>query len=53
METKEYKSLKDYKSYELVKELKRRDDIEVIFIEPYDKITLNVEGVATILIDRN
>ena len=58
--------LKDYKTYELSKELGKREYIQSIFVEPYgratiivepensndDNIILNVDGSATIMIDR-
>lgn len=45
--------LEDYKSGELVLELLHRTDIEAKFIESNENITLNVEGPAMILIDKN
>ena len=61
------KELADYKSYELSRELKKRKDIQSIFVEPYgkatiivepenpdeDNIVLNIEGCASIMIDAN
>lgn len=56
--------LKDYRTYELSKELEKREHIQSFFIDPYGKATiiienenpsnniiLNIEGAATILID--
>ena len=61
------KELKNYKTYELSRELEKRETIQSIFIEPYgkatiivepenpdkDNIVLNIEGCASIMIDRS
>lgn len=60
------KELADYKTYLLSRELQKREHIQSIFVEPYgkatiivepehsdeDNIVLNVDGCATIIIDR-
>lgn len=60
------KELADYKTYLLSRELQKREHIQSIFVEPYgkatiivkpehsdeDNIILNVDGCATIIIDR-
>ena len=35
---------------ELVKELEKREGVERVIVDPYDKKTINVEGAAVVLI---
>lgn len=41
--------LKVFKTRELVEELKKREGVEVVLINPYKKEKLEIEGPATLL----
>ena len=44
------KELSEYKTVELVTELKRREGVETYEIEPYASQTVNAEGPAIVLV---
>lgn len=44
------KELQRVKTYDLVKELKKREGVTVRYAEPHDDVHVDVNGPATILI---
>ncbi len=44
------KKLEDYKTFELVKELSKREGVKKIIAEPYEDCEIKVNGTATILV---
>lgn len=43
-------SIKDFKTCELVEELKKREGIEAHWAEPYEDLTVDVNGPAIVLV---
>ena len=41
--------IKDFKTYELVEELKKREGVETIVINPYEKEKKEIEGPIILL----
>ncbi len=48
--TEDSKKLKDFETYELVEELKRRKGVTFETTEPYENKKINIEGPAVTLI---
>lgn len=48
--TEDSKKLKDFETYELVEELKRRKGVTFETAEPYENKKINIEGPAVMLI---
>ena len=42
--------LSNYSTFELVKELKRREGVEAKIAEPYQDVQININGPAVILV---
>ncbi|MBE6877337.1 MAG: BC1881 family protein [Ruminococcus sp.] len=42
--------LKEIPTYQLVEELKNREAVKTIIVEPYEDFTVNVNGSAVVLI---
>jgi hypothetical protein len=44
------KNIKDFKTCELVEELKQREEVEKYFAEPYDTLKVITDGPAVVLV---
>lgn len=44
------KDIKDFKTYELVEELRKREGVEAHYAEPHEDLSVDVNGPAIVLV---